>query len=324
MLASLCMRCSKHPPAVHQPCCTHTTCIHSEVRCAGLNSHGTFKCVPHIHLVSLYCAEAPQLEPPSADGGDSRQSAGPPGDCEAAPKSAWCSWAMHIPKWMWRRIVVRMPVSSKVQLAGVNVSLQEYARAHRNRQITSGTSDARLPVSPNAARQAGVSFQPDSIHTHQGQHQTHGHSNPQAQSKTPVTETATVKPVEQPERIVATYTLLRQWGAEVMVTIQPPGWTKAASTDHQGAEPHVHAPGQPFQLRTKALNRLHSIWESQEGSADEESPGSASGVQSLFSSQTNGHPGHAQATPGSPGLLFTIRQTNPLCKHMLALSASGP
>lgn len=225
---------------------------------------------------------------------------------------------MHIPKWMWGRVVVRMPVSSKLQLAGVNVSLQEYAKVHTDNRSNSETqtTDVEEPVSPNASRQGGVSFNPHSIHTHQDQHQTPGHSSAQSQSRAPVISNITVKPVAQPERVAATYTLLRQWGAEVLVTIQPPGWTKTASTGDQGAEPHVHAPGQPFQLHTKAFNRLNSIWESQEGSADEESPKSGSGVRSLFSNLANGHPGHAQAKPGSPGLLFTNRQTNPLCKHM--------
>ena len=98
-----------------------------------------------------------------------------------------------------------------------------------------------------------------------------------------------------------------------MVTIQPPGWLRDPVADNDGPETRVDAPGQPFQLHTKALHRLNSIWESQEGSSGEETPTSSSGVRSLFNGQTSGHPGHAQAEPGSPGLLFTNRQSNPLC-----------
>lgn len=262
-------------------------------------------------------AEAPRLAPAHAEGIESRQFANAPGCDAAAPDNSWRSWAMHVPKWMWGRIVVRMPVSSRLQLAGVNVSLREYQKPHtRHRQEAQApSSNLGTPAasSPHVVSHPVVSLQPHASHTQQPetQHQSHGHSRPQPENKPYRVPQTADEPVGQPERVASTYTLLRQWGAEVMVTIQPPGWAKETTHDDG---PHVSAPGQPYQLRTKTLKRLNSIWESQEGSGDEGTPTSSSGVRSLFSSQPNGHPGHAQAQPGSPGLLFTNRQNNPLCE----------
>lgn len=285
-----------------------------------LLSHASSTAWPlHAEMALVQHAEAPRLEE-AAEGIDNTQSAGAAADCESAvPGSSWCSWAMHIPRWMWRRVVVRMPVSSKLQLAGVTISLREYEKPYTERTSAAETqtSDQEMPAPKlsHALKQSSVSFQPHPIHTHQPQHQhqTHGHSNPQPDRKPLVTPVTRVKPVVKSDRVTATHTLLRQWGAEVMVIIQPPGWIKASAADPR-PDPHVHAPGQPYQLQTKALNRLNSIWESQGSSSDDGTPTSSSGVRSLFPSQPNGHPGHAQAKPGSPGLLFTNRQTNPLCK----------
>lgn len=252
---------------------------------------------------------APDLDPPGSD-------------------PSLCYRAMCIPKWIWRKIAVHMPVSSRLLLAGVCVSLREYQQPTAQGS-TSSPESAHAQHAAAAAGPAGTSgvlFQPPPVLTTERptastskpvQQQTASTGSHQRQE---AAEFSSARPAPTLPGIVATHTLLRQWGAEVTVTILPPGWETRASPDAQHtADVQLSAPGQPVHLHTRALNRLNSIWESQEGSGDDGTPTSSSGVRSLFNGQSNGHPGHGQAEPGSPGLLFTNRQTNPLCE--LSISA---
>lgn len=133
--------------------------------------------------------------------------------------------------------------------------------------------------------------------------------------------------------VTVTHTLLRQWGAEVLVTIHPVGWTRPKDTaGSQSGHYHGTASRQSQHLQPQALSRLNSIWESLEGSGDEGSPKLAmpstdSSVKSLF----DGHPSRQRAAhtaqdspgsdPASPGAQFPRRQTNPLCMYLPATLA---
>ena len=124
----------------------------------------------------------------------------------------------------------------------------------------------------------------------------------------------------QPSAAFVTHTLLRQWGVEALVTILPVGWTKEG--EESAALPsRVIAPGQPWNLQTTGLARLNSIWESHEGDGDDATPKSPS-VKSLFHSNANGYQ-IAGDENGSPGLLFTNRRNNPLCKLSPTFISSG-
>ena len=118
----------------------------------------------------------------------------------------------------------------------------------------------------------------------------------------------------QPSAAFVTHTLLRQWGAEATVTILPVGWTKEG--EESAALPsRVIAPGQPWNLQTRGLARLNSIWESHEGDGDDATPKSPS-VKSLFHSNANGHQiaGHED---GSPGLPSSTARTTPCVSSLL-------
>ena len=252
--------------------------------------------------------EAPQVQPFQSNAPDGT-AADQQADLERVmPEETLCWRAVCIPGWMWRKVAVNEPVSSKLQLAGVCISLRQYAHAPlpaASLSDTAGSSSTEAEVQP-AGTVTGTSLQqPDE-------------RSQEIFVRPTVTQTnllpnisLTPASTHQPSAAFVTHTLLRQWGAEASITILPVGWTKD-SEQSAGVPSRVIAPGQPWNLQTRGLARLNSIWESQEGSGDDGTPTSSS-VKSLFHSNANGHPtaGHEQ---GSPGLLFTNRQNNPLCK----------
>lgn len=225
------------------------------------------------------------------------------------PETTLCWRLVCIPGWMWRKVAVNEPVSSKLQLAGVCISLRHYGHAP---QPTAAMSD--LPA--NKRTEAGVQ-PPAGNGTGNSLQQPNEPSAPNITQQNLPKVSSTSASLHQTSSEYVTHTLLRQWGAEVSVAILPVGWTK------QHEEPHavpnrVIAPGQPWNLQTRGSARLNSIWESHESSGDDGTP-TGSGVKSLFQSNANGHQTSEQQ-PGSPGLLFS-RQNNPLCKPQLCLCA---
>ena len=225
---------------------------------------------------------------------------------QVKPAETLCWRALCIPGWMWHKVAVNEPVSSKLQLAGVCVSLRQYSQAPQPPPPTSdvlGSSSTETRVQPGGTdigtglQQANKRLVPN-------------HAQPLAQETLLPAPTHQPTPTQQPSAAFVTHTLLRQWGVEALVTILPVGWTKEG--EESAAVPNrVIAPGQPWNLQTRGPARLNSIWESNEGDSDAATPNSPS-VKSLFHSNANGHQtsGHKN---GSPGLLFTNRQNNPLC-----------
>ena len=275
-----------------------------------------------------------------------------------------CGRALCIPGWIWRKIAVREPVSSKLQVAGVCVSLRDYghvlpdlqedltaehisnrnaAQDVRNNMKASDLQPSRSrqqqgqpPMGPGASelpqkRQPAISIVPAVVP---------GINPIMAHVITPTTAPGFDRPssphTTTAEQSPVTHTLLRQWGAEVFVTILPVGWTKTKDDEMSGPGPQqVVAPGQPYHLQTRGLAKLNSIWEGPEGSqgsGDEGTP-THSGFKSLFA----GHPSvqrsavvqknvmsgkrepvrHESGSPESPGPGFPHRQSNPLCRRLL-------
>ena len=267
-----------------------------------------------LHLLRRSChlsAEAPKVQ--------SFQSNAPYGtateqqaDLEerVKPAETLCWRALCIPGWMWHKVAVNEPVSSKLQLAGVCISLRQYPHAPQPPPATSNAQASRSTepevhpggiVAGTDLQQAGKGFVPN-------------HAQPFAQETLSPGINSLPAPSQQPSAAFVTHTLLRQWGVEALVTIVPVGWTKEG--EESAAVPsRVIAPGQPWKLQTRGLAKLNSIWESHEGDADDVTPNSPS-VKPLFHSRADGHQtfGHEN---GSPGLLFTNRQTNPLCTPFL-------
>ena len=234
-------------------------------------------------------------------------------DLEEQPAGTLCWRALCIPSWMWHKVAVHDPVSSKLQLAGVCIYLRQYPHAP---QPPPATSD----VLGSSSREAGV--QPAGTATGTALQQADkplvaNHAQPLAEA-TPL-PTITLSPAttqqpappQQPSAAFVTHTLLRQWGVEASVTILPVGWTKEGEEESAAVPSRVIAPGQPWNLQTRGLARLNTLWESHEGNGGDANPNSPS-VKSLFYSNVNGHQTSGQEN-GSPGLLFTNRQNNPLC-----------
>lgn len=224
---------------------------------------------------------------------------------QVTPEESLYWRAIRIPRWMWSKVALNEPVSSKLQLAGVCISLREYSPLSGQTSATTG-----MPASSAAAGMQPVNTDKTSQPTSQSQ-VSFEHSETAQKGLPPVaTRQASA---QQP---VVTHTLLRQWGAEVSVIILPVGWTKQTE-DSASATNSVLAPGQPWNLQTRGAARLNSIFESHEGSGDDGTPTSSSG-KSLFHSNPNGHQA-ADREAGSPGLLFTSRQINPLCTSDMLL-----
>ena len=235
------------------------------------------------------------------------------------PAGTLCWRALCIPSWMWHKVAVNEPVSSKLQVAGVCISLRQYSYAP---QPPPATSD----VLGSSSTETGM--QPVGTATGTGLQQADkpflaNHAQPLAQETqlpaislllAPTNQSAA--PPQQPSAAFVTHTLLRQWGVEASVTILPVGWTKEGK-ESAAVPSRVVAPGQPWNLQTRGLARLNTLWESHEGNGDVATPNSPR-VKSLFHSNANGHQtsGHES---GSPGLLFTNRQNNPLCTLSLTL-----
>ena len=272
----------------------------------------------------------------------------------ASEGSVW--WrAVCIPGWMWRKVAVHEPVSTSLQIAGVNVLLKDYGHSptelpeHLDKVEPSSSSSTTNATSSGfeggAPSQAGFAQQPGFVPQQPGLlpqqtgfvPQQHDHFRlgfvasglktdqpPALDRPSPV---KTMQTSAQPPTV--THTLLRQWGAEVSVRVLPVGWSqpKQSEAEQQGsASQEVSAPGQPFHLLShgRGFARLNSIWESPEASEADDSSPTHSSVKSLF----HGHPSiqksavvqkakaAAEQQPGSPGAAFTHRQSNPLCKHL--------
>lgn len=209
---------------------------------------------------------------------------------------------------MWRKVAVNEPVSSKLQLAGVCISLRQYEHAPQPTAAASVIS---------ASRRTEVGPQPAGIGTGTSSQQPDELSSANLAQHTDSPKVGHLPAsMHQTSAEYVPHTLLRQWGAEVSVTILPVGWTKG-STEPAAVPNTVIAPGQPWNLQTRGFSRLNSIWESHESSGDDGTP-TGSGVKSLFQSNANGQQ-TAGREPGSPGLLFS-RQNNPLCKAQLYLA----
>ena len=246
-------------------------------------------------------AEAPKLKPLQSSGTAATQA-----DLDRVTPEESLYWrAIRIPRWMWSKVALNEPIGSKLQLSGVCISLREYIPRSDHTSATTGmpansTEAGSQPINTKRASQAASQPQVDFKHSdsaHKG-----------------IPPIATHRASAQQPAV--THTLLRQWGAEVSVTILPVGWTKE-TRDSALAPNTVVAPGQPWNLQTRGTARLNSIFESHEGSGDDGTPTSSS-VKSLFHSNANGHQA-ADHEASSPGLLFTNRQSNPLCTFDLLL-----
>lgn len=241
------------------------------------------------------------------------------------PAETFCRRALCIPGWMWHKVAVSEPVSSKLQLAGVCVSLRQYPHALQAPPATSDVLESRstdAAVQPagivtgtsTVPQQANNPFVPSLVQEVAHDTLSPGNSLLPALTQQPA-------PRQQPSAAFVTHTLLRQWGVEASVTILPVGWTKEG--EESAAVPsRVIAPGQPWNLQTRGLAKLHSIWESHEGDSADATPNSPS-VKSLFHSNANGHHQTSGHENGSPGPLFTNRQNNPLCKLSLTFVFKG-
>lgn len=228
-------------------------------------------------------------------------------DERVEPVETLCWRAVCIPGWLWRKVAVNEPVSSKLQLAGVCISLRQ---CMSDSEPTPATSHAPGTRNTEAQKQHAGMISGAGLH-HPDERSHANHVSPIAQANLLPGISLMPAAAHRPSAAFVTHTLLRQWGVEASVTILPVGWTKEG--EESAAVPsRVIAPGQPWNLQTRGLARLNSIWESHEGDGDDATPKSPS-VKSLFHSNANGHQiaGHEN---GSPGLLFTNRQNNPLCK----------
>ena len=257
---------------------------------------------------SMFCrldAEAPKLAPVGFSAQDGTPAESQAGLDQDMPDEPLHRRAMCIPSWMWCKVAVTVPVSSKLQLAGVCIYLRDYGHVPQQSSASFGVPASRGIESTSQPVHVSLNNQPAG--------QLDSKLQESAQASTATFET----PQAQAQQSVVTHTLVRQWGAEAAVTILPVGWTKGAE-DSASASHSVVAPGQPWNLQTRGYAKLNSIWESHEGSGDDATP-TTSSVRSLFENNPTAHqpaqPGHE---PGSPGLLFTNRQHNPLCKllHM--------
>ncbi len=250
-------------------------------------------------------------------------------------QSLW--WrATCIPGWMWRKVAVTEPVSTNLQLAGLCINLWDYSLVPSGKPThsdTSADSNSKDSSQTNESQPQRATDYLQAGRIRQQQHQSITDTDALGSNQADPNGTARTSHKNQVAAVTATHTLLRQWGAEVLVTIHPVGWTRPKETaGSQSGHHHGKASGQPQHLQTQAFSRLNSIWESQEGSGDEGSPKLAvpstdSSVKSLF----DGHPSRQRAAhteqdspgsdPASPGAQFPRRQSNPLCTYLLASSA---
>ena len=274
-------------------------------------------------------ADTPKLQAAASSQDDSTAEARADIAQLAAEDSVW--WrAVCIPGWMWRKVAVHEPVSSSLQIAGVNVLLKEYGhipaelpdKLDRVEPSSSSTStvatssgfDNGAPSASSSQQQQGpfklgfaaAGLKPD--------------PPPALGRPSPVRITQTAA---QPPTVI--HILLRQWGAEVSVSILPVGWSKPKQPEQLQPTPEqVSAPGQPSHPHTNphGFARLNSIWESPEASEAGDSSPTQSSVKSLF----QGHPSIQKSAavqkgqageqhPESPGAAFTHRQSNPLCMY---------
>ncbi len=224
---------------------------------------------------------------------------------------------------MWRKIAVREPVSTMLVLNGVCVSLRDYGNVPTD--LPASSHAGVYSSNTDTAQSAGLhQTATDQVQEGNGWQQ---HCQPKNGVDAASIEQTGPPAMSRPSPVrtqqaaaTMTHTLLRQWGAEVYVTIHPAGWTKDKESPESKPGPQpVNIPGQPFQLQTPGFARLNSIWESQEGSGDESTP-ATSGVKSLF----DGHPSvrrSPETEPESPEQRFTNRQSNPLCKAQLECSS---
>lgn len=269
------------------------------------------------------CLCHPDAEAPKAQTNQSNAPDGTATDQQAdleervEPVETLCRRAVCIPGWLWRKVAVKEPVSSKLQLAGVCISLRQCMSASEPTPATShvpGTRNAEADVQP-AVMVSGTDLRhlDERSHTNHVSPIAHAHLLPGTRLMPAA--------APQPSAAFVTHTLLRQWGVEASVTILPVGWIKEGEEESAAMPSRVIAPGQPYNLQTRGLARLNRIWESHEGDGDDATPKSPS-VKSLFHSNANGHQiaGHEN---GSPGLLFTNRQNNPLCKLSPTFMSTG-
>ncbi len=273
-------------------------------------------------------AEAPKLQAQQAGDQD-----GIPVDAQAdlrqliPDQSLW--WrATCIPGWMWRKVAVTEPVSTNLQLAGLCINLWDFGLEPSDKpapSVTSADSSSKDNSQVNDSQQQRATDYLQAGRIRQQRHQSVTDTDALGSKQADPDVTSRTSHRKQVATVTATHTLLRQWGAEVLVTIHPVGWTRPKDTaGSQSGHHHGKASGQPPHLQTQAFSRLNSIWESQEGSGDEGSPKMAvpstdSSVKSLF----DGHPSRQRAAhteqdspgsdPASPGAHFPRRQTNPLC-----------
>lgn len=287
----------------------------------------------HLWLVN---AEAPKLQAQQAGDQD-----GIPADAQAdlrqliPDQSLW--WrATCIPGWMWRKVAVTEPVSTNLQLAGLCINLWDFGPVPSGKPAhsdTSADSSSKDNSQANDSQQQRATDYLQAGRIRQQQHQSITDTDALGSYQADPDVTSRTSHRKQLAAVTVTHTLLRQWGAEVLVTIHPVGWTRPKDiAGSQSGHHHGKASGQPEHLQTQAFSRLNSIWESQEGSADEGSPKLAvpstdSSVKSLF----DGHPSRQRAArteqdspgsdPASPGAHFPHRQTNPLCMYLPAVPA---
>ena len=237
---------------------------------------------------------------------------------------------------MWRKVAVTEPVSTNLQLAGLCINLWDFGPVPSGKPAhsdTSADSSSKDSSHTNDSQQQRATDYLQAGRIRQQQRQSITDTDALVSNQADPNMTAQTSHRKHMAAVTVTHTLLRQWGAEVLVTIHPVGWTRPKDpAGSQSGHHHGRASGQPQHLQTQAFSRLNSIWESQEGSGDEGSPKLAvpstdSSVKSLF----DGHPSRQRAahteqdSPGSdqasPGAQFPRRQTNPLCMYLLAIAA---
>ena len=277
----------------------------------------------------VWCAEAPKLQGKQVSDQDETSADAKADLRQLIPEHSLCWRAICIPGWMWRKVAVTEPVSTTVQLAGVCITLQDYGNADKagSTDNTAGSAITDDGLGTDRHLKASDYLQAGRLRQQQHKASTGQHALRSQQADLPQAGRH-VHVRTGPAAAKVTYTLVQQWGVEVYATILPVGWTKPKDSDRsQPRRQYTTAQGQPHHLESRAFSRLNSIWESHEGSEDEESPKLAvpsteSTVQSLFAGHPSvqrsfsSKPDSPGSGPASPASHFPNRQRNPLCKQV--------